>query len=110
MGVTEKLVQLEEALRAACEEEQKLQSDVEAKLTLVATIEQQVIEKKQALANLKAIPTLSQDEAEKLKEHERDVLELQLSLNPDNWMHTIWLGYCTCTWIVHVSKFLTHFI
>jgi len=55
----------------------------------VATIEQQVIEKKQALANLEATPTLSQDEAKKLKEHECDVLELQLSLNPDNWRYPI---------------------
>ena len=80
---TEKVAQLEEALCVACEEEQKLRSNIEAKLTLVAIIEQQVIEKKQALANLEAIPTLSQDEVGKLKEHERDVLELQLSLNPD---------------------------
>jgi len=49
----------------------------------------QVIKKKQALANLEPVPTLSQEVAEKLKEHERDVLELQLSLNPDNWMSTI---------------------
>ena len=58
-GAIEKVVQLEEALRIACEEEQKLRSDVEAKSTLVTTIEQQVIEKKQALANLEAIPALS---------------------------------------------------
>jgi len=49
----------------------------------VTTTVQQVIEKKQALANPEALPTWSQEEAEKLKEHERDVLELQLLLNPD---------------------------
>ena len=83
-SATQKVVQLEEALSITCVEEQKLRSDVEAKLTLLTTIEQQVIEKKQALANLEAVPTLSQEEAEKLKEHERNVLELQLSLNPHN--------------------------
>jgi len=35
----EKVVQLEEALRIACEEEQKLRSDVDTKSTLVTTIE-----------------------------------------------------------------------
>jgi len=50
----------------------------------MATIEKQVIEKEQALANLEAIPTLSLKQVEKLKEHGRDVLELQLSVNPDN--------------------------
>ena len=83
-SATQKVVQLEEALRIACEEEQKLQSDIEAKLSLVATAEKQVIEKKQALANLEAIHTLSQEEAEKLTEHECDVLKLQPSLNSDN--------------------------
>ena len=88
-GVTQKVAQLEEALHIACEEERQLQSDIEAKSTLVATIEKQVIEKKQALANLKVVPTLSPKEVEKLKEHECDVLELQLSLNPDNWMSIV---------------------
>jgi len=53
-------------------------------LSLVTTVKKQVIERKQSLANLEAIPTSSQEEAEKLKEHERDVLELQLTLNSDN--------------------------
>jgi len=42
----------------------------------MATIEKQVIEKEQALANLEAVPTLSREEVDKLKEHERDILEL----------------------------------
>ena len=42
----------------------------------MATMKKQVIEKEQALANLEAIPTLSLEEVEKLKEHEHDVLEL----------------------------------
>jgi len=50
----------------------------------VTAAEKQVIEKNQARDNLEVIPTLSQEEAEKLKEHERNVLELQLSLNPHN--------------------------
>ena len=75
-STTEKIVQLEEAFRIAYEEEQKLQSDVEAKFSLVATVEEQVIEKKQALTNLEIVPTSSQEEAEKLKEHECNVLEL----------------------------------
>jgi len=44
-SVTQKVVQLEEALRIACEEEQQLRIDIEAKSTLMATIEKQVIEK-----------------------------------------------------------------
>jgi len=75
-GAIERVVQLKEAPYIACEEEQKLRSDVGTKSTLVTTIKQQVIKKKQAFANLEAIPTLSQDEAEKLKGHERNVLEL----------------------------------
>ena len=55
----------------------------------MATIEKQVIEKEQALANLEAVPTLSLEEVKKLKEHKCDVLELQLSLNPDNWMRIV---------------------
>ena len=43
--MTQKVVQLEEALRIACEEEQQLRIDIEAKSTLMATIEKQVIEK-----------------------------------------------------------------
>jgi len=88
-SATQKVVQLEEALSITCVEEQKLRSDVEAKLSLVTTIEKQVIKKKQALDNLEAAPTLSQEEAKRLKEHKRNVLELQLSLNTDNWMSTI---------------------
>jgi len=55
----------------------------------MATIQEQVTEKEQTLANLEAVPILSPEEAEKLKEHERDVLELQLSLNPNNWMSIV---------------------
>ena len=91
--MTQKVVELERALRIACEEEQQLWIDIEAKSTLIATIKKQVIEKEQALANLKAVPTLSLEEVEQLKEHERDVLELQLSLNPNNWMSIAELGY-----------------
>jgi len=58
-SVTQKVVQLEEVLHFACEEEQKLWSDIEAKLSLVIVTGKQVIEKKQALDNLEAIPTLS---------------------------------------------------
>ena len=50
----------------------------------MATMKKQVTEKEQAVANLEAVPTLSRKEVEKLKEHKRNVLELQLSLNPDN--------------------------
>jgi len=70
----------------AYEEEQELRADIETKSALMATMQEQVTEKEQALANLEPVPTLSPEEVEKLKEHERDVLELQLSLNPDNWM------------------------
>jgi len=39
----------------------------------MATMKKQVIKKEQALANLEAARTLSTEEVEKLKEHERDV-------------------------------------
>ena len=55
----------------------------------MATMKKQVIEKEQALANLEVVPTLSPEEVEKLKEHERDILELQFSLNPHNWMSIV---------------------
>ena len=55
----------------------------------MAAIEKEVIEKEQALANLEVVPTLSPEEIEKLKKHERDVLELKLSLNLDNRMSII---------------------
>ena len=42
----------------------------------MTTFEKQAIKKKQALANLEVVLTLSQEEAKKLKEYERDVLEL----------------------------------
>ena len=47
------------------------------------------IEKEQALTNIEAVPTLSPEEVKKLKEHEGDVLELQISLNPNNWMSIV---------------------
>jgi len=87
--VTQKVAKLEKALRLACEEEQQLQANIATKLALMATMKEQVTQKEQALANLKAVPTLSPEEVEKLKEHERDVLELQLSLNPNNWMSIV---------------------
>ena len=55
----------------------------------MATMKEQVTEKDQALTNLEVVPTLSPEEVEKLKEHERDVLKLQLSLDPDNWMSIV---------------------
>jgi len=55
----------------------------------MATMKKQFTKKEQALASLEAVPTLSHEEVEKLKEHERDVLELQLSLNLDNWMSIV---------------------
>jgi len=88
-SVTQKVVELEKALFLACEEEQQLRADIETKSALIATMKEQVTEKEQALANLEAVPTLSPEEVKKLKEHERDVLELQLSLNPDNWMSIV---------------------
>ena len=63
----------------------------------MATMKEQVIEKEQALANLEAVPTLSLEEAEKLKEHERDALELHLSLNPHNWMSIVSVSYTHLT-------------
>jgi len=83
-SVTQKVAELEKTLRLACEEDQQLRANIETKSALMATMKQQVTEKEQALANLEAIPTLSPEEVKKLKEHECDVLELQLSLNPDN--------------------------
>jgi len=52
-------------------------------------MKKQVTKKEQALANLEVVPTLSPAEVEKLNEHECDVLELQLSLNPDNRMSIV---------------------
>ena len=88
-GVTQKVDELEKALRLAYEEDQQLRVDIETKSALMDTMREQVTEKDQALANLEAVPTLSPEKIEKLKEHERDVLELQLSLNPDNWMSIV---------------------
>ena len=87
--MTQKVVELEKALRLACEEEHQLRTDIATKSALMATMKKQVTEKEQALAKLKVVPTLSPEEVEKLKEHERDVLELQLSLNLDNWMSIV---------------------
>jgi len=50
----------------------------------MATMKKQVTKKEQVVANLEAVPTLSPKEVKKLKEHECDVLELQLLLNSDN--------------------------
>jgi len=103
------VAELEKALRLACEEQQQLWADIETKSALMATIKEQVTEKEQALANLEAVSTLSPEEVEKLKEHEHDVLELQLSLNPNNWMSIVWLGWFSllylhlsysCWWII----------
>jgi len=82
-------IELEKPFCLACEEEQQLRADIEIKSALMATMKEQVTEKEQALANLEAVPTLSSEEAEKLKEHERNALELHLSLNPDNWMSIV---------------------
>ena len=40
----------------------------------MTTMKKQVIEKEQVVANLEAVPTLSPEEVEKLKEYERVVL------------------------------------
>jgi len=87
--VTHRVAELEKALRLACEEKHQLQTDIETKSALMATMKKQFTEKEQALAKLEVVSTLSPKEVEKLKEHERDVLELQLSLNPDNWISIV---------------------
>jgi len=87
--VTHRVAKLEKALRLACEEEHQLRIDLETKLALMAIIKKQVTKKEQALANLEIVPTLSPKEIEKLKDHDRVVLELQLSLNPHNWMSIV---------------------
>ena len=99
--MTQKVDELKKALRLAYEEEQQLRADIETKSALMATMQEQVTEKEQALANLEVVPTLSPEEVEKLKEHERDVLELQLPLNPDNWMSIV-LGYFSLLYL-HLS-------
>ena len=69
--MTQKVDELEKALHLAYEEEQQLRADIETKSALMATIQEQVTEKEQTLANLEAVPTLSPEEVEKLKEYER---------------------------------------
>jgi len=75
-SVTQRVTKLEKALRLACEEDHQLRADIEAKLALMAAMKKTVTQKDHAVANLEAIPTLSPEEVEKLKKHERDVLEL----------------------------------
>ena len=87
--MSQTVAELEKALCIACEEEQQLRSDIETKLKLMAIMKKQVTEKEQALSNFEVVPTLSLEEVEKFKEHERDVLKLQLSLSPDNWMSIV---------------------
>jgi len=47
-SVTQKVAELQKALRLACKEEHKLRTNIETQLTLVATMKKQVTEKEQA--------------------------------------------------------------
>ena len=75
-SVTHRVAELEKALRLAYEEEHQLRTDIETKSAIMANMKKQVTEKEEALANLEAVLTVSK----KLKEHEHDIVELQLSL------------------------------
>ena len=65
-----KVVELQEALCPACEEETKFRSNLKAKIALVSNLEMQVDKKKQAFAKLEETLTLPLKEVEKLKECE----------------------------------------
>lgn len=83
------VTELDEVPHTAYKKEEQLQSDLEAKPILVMTLKKQVDEKMQPLVDLEVTPSLSPEEVNKLKEHERDVLKLQSSLNLNNWMNSI---------------------
>ena len=79
---------LEEALCVAPKEKHTLKDDVEAKSLFLTTVEQEVDEKLNVLADLEVVPTLSPDHVIDLTRHEQAMLEIQSSLNLDAWMDT----------------------
>ena len=85
-GVAQRIVDLEDVLRLAREEERQLKGDVQVKYSLLEATEQEVNVKSKALADLEMVPTLSSEDAKELERHEQNMLALQSSLNPDTWM------------------------
>ena len=82
----QRIVDLEDALRLAREEERQLKGDVHVQSSLLEATEQEVNVKSKALVDLEMVPTLSSEDAKELERHEQNMLALQSSLNPDTWM------------------------
>jgi len=87
-GVEQQIVDLEEALRLAREEEHQLKGNVQVQFSLLEAADKEVDVRSKALANLKMVPTLSPDDVKELERHEYVMLAMQSSLNPDTWMDT----------------------
>ena len=86
----QKIINLEEALRFAWEEEWQLKGNVHVKYTFLAAAEKEVDEKSKVLVDLKVVPTLWLNDAKELERYEKIMLEMQSSLNAVTWMDSDW--------------------
>jgi len=64
----------------------QLKRDVKAKSLELTVTEDDVDVESKALADLEAMPTLLPDDVIELERHEQVMLDMQSSLNPDDWM------------------------
>jgi len=67
-GVTQRIVDLQDALRLALEEERQLKGDVQAQSSLLEAAEQEVDVRSKALADFEIVPTLSCDDCQGVRE------------------------------------------
>ena len=87
-GVAQRIIDLEDALRLAREEECQLKGDIQVQSSLLEAAEEEANVRSKALADLEMVPTLSSDDAKELERHEQIMLALQSSLDPNTWMDT----------------------
>jgi len=86
--MAQRIVDLEDTLRLAHEEERQLKRDVQVQSSQLEATEQEVNVRCKALADLQIAPTLSSDDAKVLGRHEQIMLALQSLLNPNTLMDT----------------------
>ena len=76
-GVAQRIVDSEDALHLAREEERQLNGDVQLQSSLLEAIEQEVNVRSKTLGDLEMVPTLSPNDAKELERHEQIMLALQ---------------------------------
>ncbi|KAL9239192.1 hypothetical protein vseg_013535 [Gypsophila vaccaria] len=89
LSVQKKKSELEDRLKKACEQYGQLEKDADIIEKSRDALRDKVNARSKKIADLEVVPKLSTDDMVVLEEQKRSVLELQFTLDPDNWFELV---------------------